>query len=178
MSNTDANTIQTTTDAVINIESLAPFIVFCICIMVIYVYNCYRYMKYNPNQTNDPYYFFQILLIFILMGLKHWGIGLWIFLLGISTYIFTFFKFQQTVFLLLPDINDLAQWELYYHHFMAIFYVQFAFLMFAVFLLIYDLGKTTDYFMIDWEKEKSFGNFDVGHQKKQASVWRKVLLVN
>ena len=110
------------------------------------------------------------------MGLKYWAIGLWIFLFGISAYVFCFFKFQQTVYLLLPDIY--TDWGTYYHHFMAVFYVQFGFMLFAVFLLIYDLGSTTDYFMIDWEKEKNIGNFDIGHQKKQASVWRKVLLVN
>ena len=51
-------------------------------------------------------------------------------------------------------------------------------MLFAIFFLIYDIGSTTDYFMIDWEKEKRIGNFDVGNQKKQASVWRKVLVVN
>ena len=172
--------IESTSDpeTITNIDSLIPFVIFNICILVIFVYNFYRYMKYNPNETNDPYYFFKALLIFLLMAVKHWAIGLWIFLFGISTYIFCFFKFQQTIFLLLPDINNQAEWDDYYHHFLAIFYTQFGFMLFAIFFLIYDLGSTTDYFMIDWEKEKRIGNFDVGNQKKQASVWRKVLVVN
>lgn len=63
-------------------------------------------MKYNPNNTNDPNFFFKTILLFFLMALKYFGIGLWIFLFALSTYIFCFFKFQQTVYLLLPDVNN------------------------------------------------------------------------
>jgi hypothetical protein len=47
-------------------------------------------------------------------------------------------------------------------------------------LLVYDLGPITDYFMIDWEKEKNESKYDIhlGNSKRQLSVWRKVLLVN
>ena len=46
--------------------------------------------------------------------------------------------------------------------------------------MIYDIANSTDYFMIDWEKEKDTSNFRIklGEEKKQVSVWRKVLLVN
>ena len=36
----------------------------------------------------------------------------------------------------------------------------------------------TDYFLIDWEKEKEMGKFEMGRNRRQASVWRKVLVVN
>lgn len=35
---------------------------------------------------------------------------------------------------------------------MIVFYLQFGFMFASVFLLIYDLGSTTDFFLIDWEK--------------------------
>jgi hypothetical protein len=68
----------------------------------------------------------------------------------------------------------------YYSQFLIIFYIQFAFVLFSVALLIYDLGPITDYFMIDWEKEKNESKYDIhlGNSKRQLSVWRKVLLVN
>ena len=157
---------------------VAPFVIMNIGIAIIFVANFYKYIKYNPDETNDPYYFFKALLIFLLMALKHWGVGMWIWLFGVSTYCFCFYKFQRTVFLLLPDME--TDWFPYYDSFMALFYVQWVFVLFSVFLLIYDMGSTTDYFLIDWEKEKNASNFDInmGHNKRQASVWRKVLLVN
>ncbi len=48
----------------------------------------------------------------------------------------------------------------------------------AIIILIFNLVNNTDYFLIDWEKEKEIGKFPIGHNKKEVSVWRKVLLVN
>lgn len=161
-----------------NLVLLAPFIIFNIGIAIVFVANFYKYMKYNPDENNDPYFCFKIFFIFILMAIKHWGIGLWIWLLGVSTYCFCFYKFQQTIYLILPDIS--TQWYPYYDQFMIIYYLQFGFVLFSIGLLIYDLGTTTDYFFIDWEKEKNESNYNInmGNNKKQISVWRKVLLVN
>ncbi len=47
----------------------------------------------------------------------------------------------------------------------------------SLWIVIYNLGEV-DYFLIDWEKEKDFGKFDVNKKKKETSVWRRVLLVN
>lgn len=162
----------------VNITLVAPFIVFNIGVLLLFILNFYKYMKYNPDETNDPYYFFKALLILMLSGLKHWGIGMWIWLFGVSAYCFCFYKFQQTVYLLMPDTE--TDWAPYYHSFMALFYVQFVFMLFSIFLLIYDMGSTTDYFLIDWEKEKNASKFGInmGGSKRNISVWRKVLLVN
>lgn len=54
---------------------------------------------------------------------------------------------------MLPDVD--TEWGKYYNPFMLVFFIQFGFVLFSVFLFIYDLGFTTDYFMIDWEKEKN-----------------------
>lgn len=63
---------------------------------------------------------------------------------------------------------------------MVVFYLQFAFVFLSVIMLIYDLGAVTDYFLIDWEKEKNLSNFNIHmeNNKSQISVWRKILLVN
>ncbi len=47
----------------------------------------------------------------------------------------------------------------------------------SLWIVIYNLGEV-DYFLIDWEKDKVLGKFDVNKQKKETSVWRRVLLVN
>jgi hypothetical protein len=65
-------------------------------------------MKYNPYDQNDPYMCFKIIFIFLIRAIRHWGIFLWIWLFGVSAYCFCFYKFQQTVYLLLPDIK--TQW--------------------------------------------------------------------
>ncbi len=47
----------------------------------------------------------------------------------------------------------------------------------SLWIVIYNLGEV-DFFLIDWEKEKEVGKFDVNKKKKEVSVWRRVLLVN
>ncbi len=65
----------------------------------------------------------------------------------------------------------------FYTTFMLIFYAQLIIMIISVWIKIYYLGDV-DYFLIDWEKEKDVGKFDVNKHKKEVSVWRKVLLVN
>ena len=48
----------------------------------------------------------------------------------------------------------------------------------ALIIQVFRLVNNTDYFLIDWEKEKEMGKFEIGKNKKEVSVWRKVLLVN
>lgn len=110
--------------------------------------------------------------------MRHWGITLWIWLFGVSAYCFCFYKFQQTVYLLLPD--TVTQWLVYYEPFMIVFYLQFAFVFFSVMLLIYDLGSATDYFIIDWEKPKDLSDDEIKEvrNRRPISVWRRILLVN
>ena len=131
-----------------NLTVTAPFIVYNVGLLIILIINFYRYLKYNPDETNDPSYMFKMIGVLFLMGIKFWAIGMWIFLFGASAYCFCFYKFQQTVFLLLPDM--VSNWYPYYHSFMALFYVQFSFMFISVFLLFYDLSSSTDYFLIDW----------------------------
>lgn len=163
----------------INIVVTAPFIVFNVVVLVGFIINFYKYMKYNPyDDQNDPYIMFKVIFIFVLRAIRHWGIALWVWLLGVSAYCFCFYKFQQTVYLLLPD--TVTQWMGYYDPFMVVFYLQFGFVLLSVFLLVYDLSTVTDYFLIDWEKEKNLSNFNThtANTKSQISIWRKILLVN
>jgi hypothetical protein len=60
---------------------------------------------------------------------------------------------------------------------MIIFYAMLVVTAISLWIVIYNLGEV-DYFLIDWEKEKDFGKFDVNKKKKETSVWRRVLLVN
>lgn len=102
--------------------------------------------------------------------------GIHIFLLCFSGYIFCFYKFQRTIYLVMIDYgNDTGG---VYQLFSALFYMEFSFLMLAVFIEIFNLTNSTDYFLIDWEKEKELGRFEMGRNKREVSIWRKVLLVN
>jgi hypothetical protein len=60
---------------------------------------------------------------------------------------------------------------------MILFYIMLAITSISLWIVIYNLGEV-DYFLIDWEKDKVLGKFDVNKQKKETSVWRRVLLVN
>ena len=134
----------------VNLTVTAPFIVYNVGLFLIFLLNFYKYLKYNPDETNDPSYFFKMIGFFFLMAMRYWGVGMWIFLFGSSAYCFCFYKFQQTVFLLMPDLVD--DWYPLYHSFMALFYTQYAFMFISIFILIYDMTTSTDYFLIDWEK--------------------------
>jgi len=57
------------------------------------------------------------------------------------------------------------------------FYATLIITTISLWIVVYNLGEV-DYFLIDWEKEKEVGKFDVNKQKKEVSVWRRVLLVN
>lgn len=144
----DPSILTSSQQDTVNLTLTAPFIVFNIGLLIIYIINFYKYLKYNPDETNDPSFCFKMILMFLLMAMRYWGVGMWIFLFGTSAYCFCFYKFQQTVFLLLPDMVE--SWFPYYHSFMALFYVQFAFLFFSILLLVYDMSTSTDYFLIDW----------------------------
>jgi len=92
-----------------------------------------------------------------------WSYGLWIWLLGFSLYIFSFYKFQETIYLIVPDQQ--TQWGEYYQIFMILFYAQMIIMVISLWILIYNKGDV-DYFLIDWEKEKDISKFDVNKQKK------------
>ena len=144
---------------VINLVVTGPFIAFNVVSLLLFLISFYKYMKYNPYNEQDPYIFFKVIFIFFLKAMRHWGITLWIWLFGASAYCFCFYKFQQTVYLLLPD--TVTQWLAYYEPFMIVFYLQFGFVFFSVILLIYDLGSATDYFIVDWEKQKDLTDEDI-----------------
>ena len=132
----------------INLVLTGPFIAFNVCSFILFIYSFYKFSKFNPYDENDPYIFFKVIFIFIIRLIRHFGVSLWIWLLGVSAYCFCFYKFQQTVYLLLPDTA--TQWLAYYDPFMVIFYLQFSFVLISVWLLFYDLSNVTDYFIIDW----------------------------
>jgi hypothetical protein len=101
-----------------------------------------------------------------------WGYGLWIWSLGLATYVFTFYKFQETIYLILPE-----ETQEYEGFFTSIFLVQLFFVLLSTWNVIYNLSEV-EYFLIDWEKEKDVRKFEVGPERKETSVWRKVLIVN
>lgn len=136
----------------------------------------YRQITYNPSDDPNDQYFLCKGFINILIKLFYtWSYGLWIWLFGFSLYVFAFYKFQETIYLIVPDQQ--TQWKVYYEFFMVIFYSMLVITSISLWIVIYGLGEV-DYFLIDSEKEKDISKFDVNKQKKEASVWRRVFLVN
>lgn len=118
----------------------------------------------------------KAVLYFLIHIVKFVAVGIWLWVLALATFCFCFYKFQQTVYLILPDPkNDTTG---LYSGFLAFFYITFSFTIVAIFIMVFKLVNSTDYFLIDWEKEKDSGKFDIGKNKREVSVWRKVLLVN
>lgn len=78
-------------------------------------------------------------------------------LAGLSTYCFCFYKFQQTVYLILPTWDE-GQAS-FYTPFNVFYYIQLAFVFGAIFILFFDMAYSVDFFLVDWEKEKEVGKF-------------------
>ena len=155
-----------------------PFLaIFAVFILIFFIFDFYRYLKYNPDEGNDPViYCGKVVLLCLVHLVKYIGVGIWFWILALSTYCFCFYKFQQTVYLILPSpTNDTTG---LYSTFAAFFYITFSFTIAAIFIQFFRIVNFTYYFMIDWEKDKEMGKFDMGRNRKQASVWRKVLVVN
>ena len=112
----------------------------------IFILNFYRYMKYNPDPNNDPYYCFKGIFLGFVYMLRYMGIGLHLFLLCLSIYAFCFYKFQQTVFLILPTEKSFMDF------FDGLFYSTFCLIFLAVFILLFNMVNSVDIFLIDWEK--------------------------
>lgn len=131
--------------------------VFAAGIMVVFILDFYRYLRYNPDENNDPYYCCKVIFLFLIHIVKFVAAGIWLWLLAFSTYCFCFYKFQRTVYLILPSpVNDTAG---LYSAFSAFFYITFSFTIVAIFIIFFKVVNQTDYFLIDWEKEKEMGKF-------------------
>lgn len=105
---TNPQITTSSTSTTINLVLAGPFIAYNVVALLAFLISFYKFMKYNPYDQNDPYMCFKIIFIFILRAARHWGLALWIWLFGVSAYCFCFYKFQQTVYLLLPDLS--TQW--------------------------------------------------------------------
>jgi hypothetical protein len=159
-----------------SISYSAFLVVFLVVMVVLFILSFYRYMKYNPDENNDPYYCFKAIFLFLVYVVKYLAVTVHLWLLCFSGYLFCFYKFQRTIYLVIVDVgNDKAGICMF---FQGLFYVNFAFLALAVFIQVFNLTNTTDYFLIDWEKEKELGKFEMGRNQREVSIWRKVLLVN
>jgi len=149
LSNSTTATISTVSSAsTTSINYLPFFIIFGVFMIIGFIFNFYRYMKYNPDENNDPYYCFKAIALLLIYIVKYIAVTIWLWLLCFSTYCFCFYKFQRTVFLILPypssDTSGL------YSGFQAFYYINFSFMIVAIFILLFNMTNYTDYFLIDW----------------------------
>lgn len=81
----------------------APFIVFNIITLLIFILIVYRYFQYNPSDDpNDQFFLCKGVVSIVVKMLYTWSYGLWIWLFGFTLFIFCFYKFQETIYLMLP----------------------------------------------------------------------------
>ena len=105
-------------------------------------------MKYNPDENNDPYYCFKAIFLMFVNIIKYIAMGIHIWLLCFSAYLFCFYKFQQTIYLIVIDLgNDKSG---LHQSFRALFYVTFALTILALVIFVFNFINSTDYFLIDW----------------------------
>lgn len=158
--------LSTKTPAVVSSNSNAssttlnymPFLAVIAVIMVVtFIIDFVRYMRYNPDENNDPYYCCKAIFLFLVHIVKFVGVTVWVWLLLLSGFCFCFYKFQQTVYIILPSAaNDTTG---LYSIFKAMFFITCAFIVLAIIIMMFNLVNSTDYFLIDWEKEKDLGKF-------------------
>jgi hypothetical protein len=177
VSNQSPAVVRTNSTSATTTLNYMPFLaIFAVGIVVVFLLDFYRYLKYNPDENNDPYYCFKVILLFLIHVVKYVAMGIWLWVLALSTFIFCFYKFQQTVFIILP--SPATDTTGIYKTFEAFFYITFSFTIAALVIMIFRLANSVDYFLIDWEKEKEMGKFELGQNKQEVSVWRRVLVVN
>lgn len=81
--------------ASVSVSWIAPFAVFNVIIFIAFALLLYRYFVFNPSDDpNDPYFLCKGFIYIMIKLLYTWSYGLWIWLLGFSLYIFSFYKFQ------------------------------------------------------------------------------------
>ncbi|MCB0371201.1 MAG: hypothetical protein KDD45_17735 [Bdellovibrionales bacterium] len=104
-------------------------------ILIFFIFDFYRYMKYNPDENNDPYYCCKAIVLFLIHIVKFVAVGIWFWILALSTFCFCFYKFQQTVYLILPSpSNDTSG---LYSSFAAFFYITFSFTIVAIIIEVF-----------------------------------------
>lgn len=133
-------------------------------VLVVFILDFYRYMRYNPDENNSPYYCFTAILLFFVQVIRYVAMGLNIWLLILTTFIFCFYKFQQTVYLLMARSSDDTSGI--YKSFEALFYTNYSLMVVAIIIFTFNLANSVDFFLIDWEKEKELGKFEMGKNKK------------
>ncbi len=78
-------------------------------------------------------------------------------LLALTAFIFCFYKFQQTVYLLLASSAEDSSGI--YKFFEALLYNNFSIIVVAIIIFTFNLASSLDLFLIDWEKEKEIDKF-------------------
>ena len=96
------------------------------------------------------------------------------FLVILSGYWFVFFKMQERVFLLLPEVDHNSS---IYYSFDVLFGLVCATKLISVLFKIYFDQCSFDIFLIDWEKPKKRRGYKNDIQDG-VNAWRSLLLLN
>jgi hypothetical protein len=85
----------------------------------------FLHVKYNPENLGENTYCFRMMWGALWLALRCWTVGLFVWLAGVSTFAFCFYKLQNALFMILPDPNDSAANLLYYTPFKTVFFIMF-----------------------------------------------------
>ena len=96
------------------------------------------------------------------------------FLVILAGYWFVFFKMEERVYLLLPDVNHSSS---LYYSFDVIFGLVISTKLFSIFFKIFFEQCSFDIFLVDWEKPKQRRGFKNDLQSG-VNAWRSLLLLN
>ena len=156
------------------------FIIITIIVGLLVIYRVYVWIKINPMELIEKYYFLLLLLEIIYKISKYTGKFYFWFTFGVSAYWYFFFKIQFRIYFFMPPLDDNC-----YKTFRIIFVIGFCCYILYMLIRIYK-QVSFDIFFIDWESEKNMKINDVVKSdldksvmyKKYRSAWRMIHVVN
>lgn len=95
------------------------------------------------------------------------------FMVFATGYLFIFFKFQERVYLLMPGLDSLADYQVYTDFLIAVTVCKFVSMAYT----IYFEQSCLDVFLIDWEPKKR-QEFQSKALEKAVLPWRRLFIVN
>ncbi|CAD8069334.1 unnamed protein product [Paramecium sonneborni] len=164
----------------------ALLIVAHVLIIIIWFIRIYIWSKRNPSYTgqNDWCMYLTIKSFYVL--LDTWAEVIFYYLAIFTGYLFCFYKFQQTIYILMPPLSD---YENNYRPFEILFFMMFACRLISMFNLILRQADVQVFF-VDWEKSEVLRPRELADKldnnvlkmvesaQTKQSAWRMILIAN
>ena len=155
-------------------------VLFSICFVLVFftvVARMYVWYILNPPRLTPGTYPCYFLMVLIFKTFKYFGIIMFFFTWGLTTYWYIFFKCQYRPFVFFPNLFE-SYWE-HYRKFDILWGLACGSYGLYMFYRIYN-QINCDVFFIDWEHDKDILETVMGKtmNKPYKSPWRSIHIVN